>query len=116
MVARLSLVIVLLSLALVLAVVGDEGGVVGVLGALLLSRVKGPLIPMVWMRWEIELAGIMVPMLEVVMVAAVLLLLALALVWVVVRLVVVGALAPYSPRDPFADNAWGVWVAGGVSV
>ena len=23
--------------------------------------------------------------------------------------------APYSPRDPFADIAWGVWVAGGVS-
>ena len=56
MVVRLSLVVVLLSLALVLAVIGGGGGIVGVLGALLLSGVRGPLIPMVWMRWEIGLA------------------------------------------------------------
>ena len=28
--------------------------------------------------------------------------------------VVGGALAFHSPRDPFADSAWGVWRAGGV--
>ena len=112
---RLSVVVDLSSLALVLAVVGDGGEIVGVLGALLRSRVRGFLIPMVWMRWEIEVAGIMMTMQEVAMVAAVLLLLASTLVRVMVRLVVGGALAPYSPRDPFADNAWGVWRAGGVS-
>ena len=68
---------------------------------------------MEWTRWELEVAGIMMPALEVMMVAAILFLLASTLVRVVVRLVVGGALAPYSPRDPFADNAWGVLVGGG---
>ena len=38
---RLSVVVVLLSLALALAVIREVGGIVGVLGALLLSRVRG---------------------------------------------------------------------------
>ena len=66
----------------------------GVLGALLLSGVRGSLIPMEWTRWELEMAGAMMPVLEVMMVAAVLFLLVSTLVRVVVRLVVGGALLP----------------------
>ena len=52
-------------------------------------------------------------LLVVIMTATVLLILVATLVRVEVRLVVGGALALPSPRDPFADNAWGVWGAGG---
>ena len=68
---------------------------------------------------EAALAALLLVMLEValtmlVVIVIVLLVLAMTLVRVVVRLVVGGALAPPSPRDPFADNAWRVWGAGGV--
>ena len=54
-------------------------------------------------------------LLTIEVIVTVLLLLVMALVRVEVRLVVGGALALPSPRDPFADNDWGVWGAGGVS-
>ena len=85
----------------------------GILGALLLSGVRGSLIPMGWKRWELEVAGEMMPAMGIVVVAAVLFLLVSTLVRVVVRLVVGGALALPSLRGPFADNALGVWRAGG---
>ena len=53
--------------------------------------------------------------LMLVVIVTVLLILVMTLVRVEVRLVVGGALALPSPRDPFADNAWGVWGAAGVS-
>ena len=89
------------------------GGTCGGLEALRLAMEGGSLILVVGKRWEIVVVGVMMPVLEVMVVAAVLLLLVLTLVRVVVRLVVGGALALPSPRDPFADNAWGVWRAGG---
>ena len=55
------------------------------------------------------------PVLRVMIVAAVLSLMMSTLVRVMVRLVVGGALALPSLRDPFADNVLGVWRAGGVS-
>ena len=67
---------------------------------------------------EAALATLLSVMLEgmllmLVVIVIVLLALVMTLVWVEVRLVVGGALALPSPRDPFADNAWGVWGAGG---
>ena len=50
-----------------------------------------------------------------VVIVIVLLALVMTLVRVGVRLVAGGALALPSPRDTFADNAWRVWRAGGVS-